>query len=63
MKKTSAVIGILVLIFFLATACLKPREVPMISIDESINMYIVADSQTSHNFTTFQLNPLLDLSF
>ena len=43
MKNTIAIIGILVLIFFLATACLNPQEVPMINIDESINMYIVAD--------------------
>ncbi|HOK49080.1 MAG TPA: metallophosphoesterase [Sedimentibacter sp.] len=43
MKKTRVMMGMLVLIFLLATACLKPREVPMISIDESINMYVVAD--------------------
>ena len=46
MKNTIAIIGILVLIFTAAataTACLSPQEVPMINIDESIKMYIVAD--------------------
>jgi len=43
MKKTMLIIGILILIFTVATACLNNREVPMINIDESIKMYIVAD--------------------
>ncbi len=41
MKKTMLIIGILILIF--TTACLGNQEVPMINIDDSIKMYIVAD--------------------
>ena len=41
MKKTMLIIGILILIF--TTACLSNQEVPMINIDDSIKMYIVAD--------------------
>jgi 3',5'-cyclic AMP phosphodiesterase CpdA len=35
--------GVLVFIFIIAATYLIPQEVPMINIDESINMYIVAD--------------------
>ncbi len=43
MKNTIVIIGVVVLIFLIASAYLTPQEVPMINIDESINMYIVAD--------------------
>lgn len=43
MKNTIIIIGVLVLISLIAATYLIPQEVPMINIDESINMYIVAD--------------------
>jgi len=43
MKKTLLILGVLVFIFLIATIYLTPQEVPMINIDESIKMYIVAD--------------------
>ena len=43
MKNTMVIMGLLVLIIFISVACLAPQEVPMISIDESIKMYVVAD--------------------
>ena len=43
MKKTIVIIGVVVLVFIIASAYLTPQEVPMINLDESINMYIVAD--------------------
>ena len=43
MKNTIIIIGVLVLIFLIAVNYLIPQEVPMIKIDESIKMYIVAD--------------------
>ena len=43
MKNTIVIIGVVVLIFLIASAYLTPQEVPMINIDESIKMYVVAD--------------------
>lgn len=43
MRNTIIIIGILVLIFLVAANYLTPKEVPMIKIDESVKMYIVAD--------------------
>ena len=43
MKNTMVIIGLLVLIILISAACLAPQEVPMINIDESIKMYVVAD--------------------
>lgn len=42
-KNTILIIGVVVLIFLIASAYLTPKEVPMINLDESIEMYIVAD--------------------
>lgn len=43
MKNTIIIIGVLILIFLIASTYLTPQEVPMINIDENIKMYIVAD--------------------
>ena len=43
MKNTIIIIGVLIFIFLIAANYLTPQEVPMIKIDESIKMYIVAD--------------------
>lgn len=43
MKNTILIMGVLVFIFIIAAAYLIPQEVPMINIDESIKMHIVAD--------------------
>ncbi len=43
MKNIILIMGVLVFIFIIAATYLIPQEVPMINIDESINMYIVAD--------------------
>ena len=42
MKNKIIIIGV-VLIFLIAASYLIPQEVPMINIDDSIKMYIVAD--------------------
>ena len=43
LKNTLFIMGVLVIIFLIAVTYLIPQEVPMIKIDESIKMYIVAD--------------------
>lgn len=43
MKTPIVIIAVLIFIFLIAAAYLNPQEVPMINIDESIKMHIVAD--------------------
>lgn len=61
MKNSIMVIGVLVFIILIAATYLIPQEVPMINIDESIKMYIVADphymsekmTEDSETFTNY----------
>ncbi len=43
MKNVIIILGVIAIIFFIAINYLPPQEVPMINLDESIKIYIVAD--------------------
>ena len=52
MKNVMLVVGVFVIMFFIAINYLTPQEIPMINIDENVNIYIVADPHYMSNKLT-----------